>query len=159
MKMMAWPRRQRSLRVVAAGLSLSTGLAACLPERGGAPALPMPVVRQLMQSTTVPASNVVFAVADQVPADDAGWQQVQASAQGLVDVGVRLQVGARGARKEDWVRFAQAMVVGADQAVKAAAGRDSDALTTAGNQIFEACEACHRVFLNTATAVQAASRS
>lgn len=155
----AWSTIRRRLGVLAAGLSLLTGLTACLPERGEAPALPMPVVRQLMQSTTVPASNVVFAVADQVPADEAGWQQVRTSAQGLVDVGVRLQVGARGERKDDWTRFAQAMVVGADQAAKAAAGHDVDALTAAGNRLYEACEACHRVFLNTPATRQAGARS
>jgi hypothetical protein len=134
-------------------LVLAVGLAGCLTERSQS-VLPAVTVRHLMVGATIPASKVVFAVADEAPTDEAGWQGVQASALALADAGAQLKVGARGPGKDDWLRLAGAMAVGADQAARAAARRDADAVAAAGNDIYAACEGCHRRFMDKESAAR-----
>jgi len=139
-------------------LLLSIGLGGCLTERSPS-VLPAVTVRHLMVGSTIPASKVVFAVADEVPKNEVAWQGVQASALALVDAGSQLKVGARGPGKEDWLRLAGAMAAGAELAAKAATRRDADAVAAAGNDIYEACEACHRRFMDKESAARSGSGS
>ena len=140
--------KQRHLRgrSFLAFVVLSASLCACLPERPQS-VLPAATVRSLMVGVTIPASKVVFGVADEAPKNDAGWRTVHASAVALADAGSRLKVGARGSAKEDWIRLSQAMAAGAELAASAALHKDADAVASASNEIYEACEACHRKFM------------
>jgi len=137
-------RRRSCLAVVLLAISL----AACLPERSQS-VLPAATVRNLMVGVTIPAAKVVFEAAAELPTTTAEWQRVGASAQALADAGSRLTVGARGSGKDDWVRLARAMAGGAERASEAAQRQDNDAFSAAGNEIYEACEACHKSFLRT----------
>ena len=151
-------RRMLRSRYALLFVMLATGLAGCLPEKSQS-LLPVATVRNLMVGVTIPASNVVFRVASDRPENDADWQEVQINAQALADAGARLRVGVRGAGKEDWLRLAQAMADGAGQAAQAAARRDGDAVVTAGNEIYAACEGCHQLFLKKDAGAQAPDKS
>jgi len=132
--------------LLAIGLVLP--LFGCLtPDERSPSVLPAATVRNLMVGKTIPASKVVFEVANEAPKDAAGWQAVVANAQVLVEAGERLQVGARGPGKDDWIRYSRAMGAAAGQVFEAAEKQDADAVASAGNTVFEACEGCHRIFM------------
>ncbi|RIX46280.1 MAG: hypothetical protein D3M94_11350 [Rhodocyclales bacterium GT-UBC] len=120
-------------------------LAACASE-AEEPVLPPATVRNLMLGKTIPASNVVFAAAAEPPASDQDWRQVGQSARTLAEAGLKLQLGAKGSGKDSWRRYAQAMADAALKVAKAVDKHDVDAVSAAGNQVFEACEGCHRSF-------------
>jgi hypothetical protein len=128
------------------GLLLTAlGAAGCTSEATES-VLPPATVRTLMRGKTVPAANVLFAVADQAPADPAGWREVERSALALAEVGARLQNGTRGAGRAQWAGYSQAMADGARRAARAAGQADAEAVSVAGNDVYAACEACHKAF-------------
>src|SRR5688572_27248031 len=105
------------------------GLAACgreaPPQTSPAPAAPsqtdvikpVATVKQVMLGITVPASNAVFAVAGEAPADDAGWQAVEASALAVAESGNLLLMKPRTHDDAEWKQHALALV---DAGIKAA---------------------------------------
>src|SRR5688572_15768806 len=66
---------------------------------------PVATVKQVMLGIVVPASNAVFAVAGEAPADDAGWQAVEASAMAVAESGNLLLMKPRAMDDQDWRQF------------------------------------------------------
>lgn len=104
---------------------------------------PIASVRQIMQGITIPASNTVFAVAGTAPADEAGWQAVEASAMAVAESGNLLLMKPRAVDAEEWRQFALALVDAGERAAKAAQARDAEQTSVAGDDMYSVCEQCH----------------
>lgn len=139
-------------------MSLCTLLAlvACAraPAPAAAPAVAAPsapesyaTTRQIMLGITIPASDVVFGVAAEAPQDDAGWERVQANAYAVAESGNLLMTGMRPVNQDDWMAHARAMIAAAVNAARAAAARDADAVSDAGNALYETCDGCHARYM------------
>ncbi len=98
--------------------------------------------RGMQGAMVIPASNDLFNVARQPPKDDKGWTAVRNSAVILAESGNLLMIGNR-AKDSVWMKTSLAMVEAGAAALKAAEAKDVDGITEAGNQIIDACEACH----------------
>ncbi len=103
--------------------------------------------RQIMLGITIPASDVVFGVTAEAPQDDAGWERVQANAYAVAESGNLLMTGTRPANQDDWMAHARTMIVAAVNAAKAAAAKDADAVSDAGNALYETCDSCHAKYM------------
>jgi hypothetical protein len=108
---------------------------------------PVASVRQVMHGITIPASNVVFAVAGAAPTDDAGWQNVEASALAVAESGNLLLMKPRAVDDEEWKQYALALVEAGARAAEAARAHDADRTGMAGDDMYEACEQCHAKYM------------
>ena len=104
-------------------------------------------VMQIMHAMVIPASDAVFKAAGEPPKDDAAWTALLNSAVTLTESGNLLLIGNRPAGRAEWMRMARAMVDAGAGAMKAVEGKNAEALSTASDQIYETCEACHAKYL------------
>lgn len=104
---------------------------------------PVASVTQLMQAMVIPASNALFDVARNPPADDGAWRAIRNHAIVLAESGNLLLIGDRAQDSEVWTSTSRALVAAGEAALRAAEDRNVDALSDVGNQIIEACESCH----------------
>lgn len=116
-------------------------------EAAGAVAQPVATVRQVMLGLTVPASDLLFQIADQVPEDDTGWETVIATAAMLAESGNLLLTAPRDIGQPEWREFAVQLVERSKDAMAAAGRHDVDAVLEAGNALYETCENCHLKYL------------
>lgn len=134
-------------------LPVSAGLAfaACARQ----PAFkPVASVKQLMQATIEPASEVVFeavgtvvsssGVEEIAPKNDEEWAAVRNSALTLAESGNLLMIGDRARDRGDWMKMSQALVDVGAVALKAAEAKNPQALFEAGGEVYEVCQRCHR---------------
>jgi hypothetical protein len=134
---------------------MTTALGACArhepAQTNVAPAAPAfkPIasVKQVMQGITIPASNAVFAVAGQAPADDAGWQAVEASAMAVAESGNLLLMSPRAVDEGEWKQYALALVDAGAKAAEAARAKNADQTSTAGDDMYNVCEQCHAKYM------------
>ena len=122
-----------------------------------APAAPSPrpvasmravaTIKQLMHAIVIPASDGVFKAAGEPPTSDAAWTTIQLQALAVAEGGNLLMVGNRPAGRADWPRLARAMVDAAAETAAAAEKKNGDALSAAGDKLYETCEACHAKYM------------
>ena len=108
---------------------------------------PVETVKQIMQTTMVPLSDAVFSAAFEPPKTDAQWTALRGMAVTLAESGKRLMTGPR-ARDKAWTKMAQQEVDAAQAVIKAAGAKDADALSRAGDALYETCASCHSRYLN-----------
>jgi hypothetical protein len=108
---------------------------------------PVANVRQIMLGITVPASNIVFAVAGEAPKDDAAWENVEASALAVAESGNLLLMNPRSKDEPEWKQFALALVDAGTKAAAAARTKNADNTGTAGDDLYNTCEQCHAKYL------------
>ena len=77
---------------------------------------------------------------------------VGANALMLAETGNLLLMGSRMKDQAGWVTRTQAMMDAANEAAKAAAAKNTDAVFNAGGKIYQACTGCHLQYINPATA-------
>lgn len=147
-------------RIVQLTMIAALGLGACgreaTPVQTTAPDAPASVVdafkpvatiKQVMLGITVPASNTVFAVAGEAPADDAAWQNVEASALAVAESGNLLLMKPRTKDDTEWTQFAHALIDAGVKAAEAARSKNAEATGTAGDDMYTVCEQCHAKYL------------
>jgi cytochrome c556 len=106
-------------------------------------------VQQVMTAITVPASDVIFdAAAATETTKVARWENIQNSALTLAESGNLLMLPGRAPDKQEWVKQSQAMIDAAMLAFDAAANRNTERLSAAGDRIYATCEACHNKYMN-----------
>jgi cytochrome c556 len=133
------------LRKTVVALLLALGIAGC-----ACPLINSNItVKQHMHAVTIPASNIVFAVASEAPKDDAEWENVRVNALALIDSGEWLLESAPTVDSQIWRQSAKDLIDAANAAVRAAEAKDTDNASVAGNTLYEACESCHASYLNT----------
>ena len=108
---------------------------------------PVATAKQVMLGITVPASNVVFAVAGEAPADDAAWQAVEASALAVAESGNLLLMQPRAVDEHEWRQFALALIDAGAGAAAAARAKDVEKTGIAGDDMYTVCEQCHEKYL------------
>src|SRR5476649_1254497 len=87
---------------------------------------------ELMKSTIIPASDVVFAVGNAAPKNDREWATVESGAAKLIDAAKTLTTQAPASNGANWIRFSKAMSDAAATAGKAAKAKNADAVLDAG---------------------------
>jgi hypothetical protein len=108
---------------------------------------PVGTIRQIMLGILTPTSDVIFAVPNKPPQDDAAWQSVQNSSLMLAEVGNLLMIPGRAQDKGDWMKFANQLNEAGAEAFKAANAKNAAALEDIGNKIDGVCEGCHAKYL------------
>jgi hypothetical protein len=108
---------------------------------------PVGTVRQIMLGIVGPSSDVIFAVPNKPPKDDAGWQAVQNSSLMLAEAGNLLMIPVRAKDKNEWMKYAGKLNEVGAEAFKAANMKDGAALEEIGNKIDAVCEECHAKYL------------
>ena len=102
---------------------------------------------QLMKGLIKSSSDDLFKAAGEPPTAADGWTQVQLQALALAESGNLLMIGNRVVDKTDWMKMARAMVDAAAEAASAADKKNGDALSAAGDKVYETCETCHAKYL------------
>lgn len=108
---------------------------------------PVANVRQVMLGITVPASNIVFAVAGEAPKDDAAWENVEASALAVAESGNLLLMKPRAKDEPEWKQYALALIDAGTKAAAAARTKNAENTGTAGDDLYNTCEQCHAKYL------------
>jgi hypothetical protein len=106
-----------------------------------------PQVLQLIRTSVIPDSTIVFSVGNKAPASDAEWATVRKSAENLAATAQKLMPLGPGSNREAWVGFANALGAAARKAVAAAKARNADGVSDAGDAMYETCEGCHRIYM------------
>ena len=127
--------------------SESTTPAASAPPPASDAFKPVATVKQVMHAITIPASNAVFAVAGEAPADDAAWQAVEAHALAVAESGNLLLMKPRLIDENEWKQYALALVDAGARAAEAARAKDADKTSLAGDDMYGVCEQCHAKYL------------
>jgi hypothetical protein len=119
---------------------------------------PIATVEQIMETTVEPVSFKVFDAAVwengvQIggPQTDEDWKMIEANAVMLAETGNLLLMGSRMKDQTGWVTRTQAMMNAANEAAKAAAAKNTDAVFKAGAKIYDACTGCHQQYINPLT--------
>jgi cytochrome c556 len=111
------------------------------------PALPENATNMdVMKLMVIPSSDFIWA-AQEAPQDDAGWAQIRSHADQLSEAGNLLMAEIRAQEGETWSREAQALIEAARSAANAAADKNFDALSEAGEAMYNSCESCHAQYL------------
>ena len=108
---------------------------------------PVATIKQLMHAIVIPASDGVFKAAGEPPTSDAAWTTIQLQALAVAEGGNLLMVGNRPAGRADWPKLARAMVDAAAETAAAAEKKNGDALSAAGDKLYDTCEACHAKYM------------
>lgn len=138
-------------------LSVLALLAACgkepaAPQAAAVPSAaaalqPLATTRQVMLGLVIPASDVLFQVGDKTPADQAGWDRVEANAVMLAEAGAMLTVAPRKVDDQDWLRFTTLLIDAAKKAADSARMKDADKVLDDGNALYEVCDTCHKKYM------------
>ncbi len=137
-------------------LVLSLATAAC--SKGPAPEQAAPAAaatapaavatsRQIMLGLVIPAADVVWAAANETPADDAAWEKIQANAIMITEAGNLMQVPPRVVDQDEWLANAKALVETSTAAAQAAGEKNLDKLSDAGNNMYDVCDKCHAKYM------------
>jgi hypothetical protein len=121
--------------------------AAPAASKAAAPVHGLGSARDIMEALTIPMSDAVFAAGSEAPKDDAGWAAVHQKALVLAESANLLLIPPRVITSGTWTKWAVAQRDAAVQAMKAAKAKNGDALSDAGNALYETCEGCHKVYL------------
>jgi hypothetical protein len=152
----------KSMRGILFLVSLSgIGLSGCgapVPPPS-APATPFKTVadmKQLMNWVIDPAAQVVWksvgTIVDEqthefAPSTDEEWARVHNAAATLAESGNLLMMEGRARNRADWMMKSRRLIDMANDARKAAAAKDAEALFVAGGLVYEACSDCHAHYM------------
>ena len=143
--------------MTAKGLGILGIALSCIGCTEPAPPAPPPIpfksiatVKQLMNALTVPASDVVFGAAGELPKQDDAWLEVERSALALAESGNLLMLPDRARDDHEWREQSVALIEAATLAAAAAEAKNADKLIEAGDAIYAVCESCHQHFKPTA---------
>jgi cytochrome c556 len=100
----------------------------------------------VMTLLVIPSSDFIWGV-EEAPQDDAGWAQIRSHADQLSKAGDLLLAENRAQEGETWPREAHALIEAARSTGKAAADKNFDALSEAGDAMYTSCESCHAEYL------------
>ncbi len=104
---------------------------------------PVGTVMQIMDAVIIPSSNAIWNVPAEEPENDEDWASVRNNALALAEAGNLLMIGDRAKDQDAWMQAAQTLVDAGTTALRAAEAKDVDAVTAAGDEIYNSCEGCH----------------
>ena len=110
--------------------------------------------KQLMEWIIDPAADVIWDSVKSVitesgtkeiaPQTDEQWAAVRNGAATLAESANLLMMEGRARDNKEWMTAALRLSTSADHALKAAQAKKVDALFTAGEEIYHACDGCHQ---------------
>ena len=122
-------------------------------------------VKKLMNWVIDPSAQVVWAAVGTVmtmegkkeiaPRTDEEWSAVRNAAAVVVESGNLMMLPGRERNQDDWPLKARALMEAAREALTAAEVKDTEALFTAGGNLYQACSDCHAKYLTGAAAEEA----
>jgi hypothetical protein len=125
-----------------------------------APATPFNALldmKQLMNWVIDPATDVVWASVGTIvtsegkqeiaPRTDEDWTAVRNSAATVAEAANLLMLPGRALNQDDWMARARKLSETAVEAMRAAEVKDTEALFTAGGDIYQACSECHAKYI------------
>ena len=111
-------------------------------------------LKQLMEWIIDPAADVIWDSVKSVitesgtkeiaPQTDEQWAAVRNGAATLAESANLLMMEGRARDNKEWMTAALRLSTSADHALKAAEAKKVDALFTAGEEIYHACDGCHQ---------------
>jgi len=104
---------------------------------------PVGTVMQIMEAVVIPSANAIWNVPAEAPKSDEDWASVRNSALALAEAGNLLMIGDRAKDQDAWMRASQVLVDAGTTAFRAAEAKNLDAITAAGDAIYNSCEGCH----------------
>lgn len=105
--------------------------------------VPVATIGQLERAMVGPSSDAIFNVGRAEPATDDEWLALEDAAVVLTEAANLYMMDGRRADDGEWMTMAGAMYDAGRAALVAVQARDADAILDAGNNLVEACEACH----------------
>ena len=81
------------------------------------------------------------------PKDNEGWNEVVFGAQVIIESSYSLKRLDRSLGREDWIAFSSLLEPIGRQALQAAEAKNSEALFQIGADLYQACVACHNVYM------------
>jgi len=139
----------RTIHLIVAASALLLWGCSGAPEQAQQAAAPQPpfkpvgTVMQVMEAVIIPSSNAIWNVSAKAPKGDDEWVMVRNNALALAEAGNLLMIEGRAKDQDAWMRAAQALIDAGTTAFHAAEAKDVDAVTAAGDTIYNACEGCH----------------
>ncbi|MGE3844412.1 MAG: hypothetical protein AB7I50_22845 [Vicinamibacterales bacterium] len=139
-------------------VTMACGRSEPAPEqKTAAPTLP-PMIsdRLVMQEIVDPSARAIWdAIGETLldtgtqpaPNKEAAWQSVRRGAITLAEAGNLLQLEGRPRDQDVWIRTAKALADAGAAALAAAEAKNLEKLTEVGDQIYLACEECHKTHL------------
>lgn len=97
----------------------------------------------LMTRIIQPASDAVFYISRNPPADDAEWREMERQTLTLAESANLLLMPGYSVSSEQWAQDTASMREAAVRAWQAAQQRDVDALIDLNNDLYTSCENCH----------------
>jgi hypothetical protein len=114
-------------------------------------------LKQLMNWVIDPAADVVWASVGTIvsaegkqeiaPRTDDEWTAVRNSAATVAESANLLMLPGRARNQDDWMAKARNLSEAATEALRATEVKDTEALFTAGGNIYQACSDCHAKYL------------
>ena len=114
-------------------------------------------MNQLMLWVVDPPSKVIWESTGSVyteegevsmaPTDQEGWDRVRNMAAVVAESGNLLMMPGRAEDDGPWMAFSKMLIEAGMKAIAAAEAQDEDQLFMAGNDLYDACAACHAVYL------------
>jgi hypothetical protein len=119
--------------------------------------MPVATVDQLMESVIAHAAEIYWdavsivvdanGITENYPETDEEWEGVWAAGMSIAESGNLLMMAPRAVDDGAWMQFSAALVrVGVDAAA-AAEAKDPDRVLEVGEQIYNACLACHTRYI------------
>ena len=81
------------------------------------------------------------------PKDNEGWNEVVFGAQVIIESSYSLKRLDRSLGREDWIAFSSLLEPIGRHALQAAEAKNSEALFQIGADLYQACVACHNVYM------------
>jgi len=145
--------RRRLLRTAVAGGCLAALGCAHEPEASPPPYKPVTTVAELMESIVAHAAETYWGsvqvtvdetgVHERQPQTDAEWESVWAAGISIAESGNLLMMTPRAVDEGAWMQFARSLVDAGAEAASAAQAHDVERVFAAGEQVYNACTACH----------------
>jgi hypothetical protein len=118
-------------------------LFASMVASAAAPEAAKTAIRDIHSRKLTPASDALFAAESTAPANDKDWTRLGVSAATLVEAAGQLAAVPATKTEKKWQSLAARLRKAAEDAGRAAAARNQDALVSANGNVIATCEACH----------------
>ncbi|MBL0170056.1 MAG: hypothetical protein IPP90_04885 [Gemmatimonadaceae bacterium] len=114
-------------------------------------------LKQMMAEVVEPAANVYWEAVGTVtdakgtretaPQTDSQWVAVRNSATIVAEAGNLMMLEGRARNTDEWMALSRGMIEVAERARAVAEKHDAKAVFDAGAELYEACVACHSIYL------------
>ena len=101
-------------------------------------------VREIHAKVITPASEALYAAETEIPGTDHAWDEIQGIAKELAKAGTTLAAAGTKSGDTAWQKLTVTLREEAENAARAAAKHNHEALVAANAKIVAACDACHR---------------